>query len=136
MTTPIRSSASCCGSLPPIFHNEQMLLKTIEKVSLVFLSAISVVTRPVLFLVSFAGGRFLQEYLQSKQILALGVGTAPSCTQGVLEQITGVKLPAPIALAVNVAITVCHAVHHSLVFTPIIGLYAGMYSAKPGAWRI
>jgi len=55
---------------------------------------------------------------------------SPSCTQGILEQVTGTRLPPLISLIANVSITAYHMLHHAIVFVPIVGVSIGMYLGK------
>lgn len=52
------------------------------------------------------------------------------CSQGFLEQLTGVKLPPLVGLAANGAIMYGHISGHSSIFVPLIGLNAGVYLGK------
>ena len=54
------------------------------------------------------------------------------CSQGLMEQLTGVRLPPPLGLAASVAIMADHVVahhghNHTNVFIPIIALNAGVW---------
>ena len=59
---------------------------------------------------------------------------ASACSQGFLESLTGVKLPAPISLLANLAITAVHIDHHSDVFVPIVGLSVGAWFGQNAAY--
>jgi hypothetical protein len=52
------------------------------------------------------------------------------CSQGFLEQLTGVKLPPLIGLAANGAIMYGHIAGHSSIFVPLIGLNIGVFVGK------
>ncbi|MGC2595958.1 MAG: hypothetical protein WA347_06735 [Rhabdochlamydiaceae bacterium] len=123
---------SCCEQQPT--NSEQKwttLMHLLEKVSLVGLTALSVYASLELFIPFFLIGVAIGIYQYSgEKNRSSQTNIAPSCTQGVLEQITGVRLPAPVALAANVAITACHTVHHATVFVPIVALSVGVYVGK------
>ena len=57
-------------------------------------------------------------------------GDAGGCSQGFLEQGSGVRLPAPIGLVANLALTAAHVEHLPDVFGPLIGFFAGMLIGK------
>lgn len=109
------------------------VMKVLEVVSLVFLAVIACYTNYKLFLPFFGAGVLLGTYMYwniKERPVIISDGDSGGCSQGTLEQLTGVKLPAPIALAVNVAMTYEHVVHHSKIFPPIIGLNAGVFIGK------
>ncbi len=60
-------------------------------------------------------------------------GAAMGCSRGLMEQLTRVKLPRLVSLAADVAVMWCHIDHHSTVFVPMIGLYAGAKLTVTGA---
>ena len=47
------------------------------------------------------------------------------CSQGFLEQLTGIRLPPLVGIGANLAIFTCHIDHHPHVFIPLIGLNFG-----------
>jgi len=106
----------------------------LEKISLVALAVFAGYTNPKLFLSFFGGGVFLGivTHITKKHECGdkHGHEDGGGCSQGFLEQLTGVRLPAPVGLAANVAITVCHIDHHQTIFIPLIGLNAGMWVGK------
>lgn len=124
-------SAPCCGHHHEEHHcvpkKKMTVMEVLEKISAVALIIFAAYVNPVLF-IGFA-------------LLGLGVGIynycvstkqhkhdgASACSQGFLEHLIGVKLPAPISLAANLAITACHIDHHSEIFVPIVGLTAGAW---------
>lgn len=111
------------------FYTEDELacLNALEKVSMVALAALSLYACWELFIPFFLIGCAIGVYRQFEDC---GTHNAPSCTQGILEQITGIKLPPPIGLISNVAITACHAFSHATIFAPIIGIYVGTCAGK------
>jgi hypothetical protein len=74
------------------------------------------------FLVGGAIG--IYNYFQNEKESNL-IHTSSACSHDLLEQLTGVRLPAPISLAAAVAVTLCHIDHHATVFVPIVGLFLG-----------
>lgn len=96
-----------------------------ERLSAIALGVFAALTPP-LFVPSFAFGVLLG---------LLGVGEsvpnysrAKSCSQGFLEQTTGIKLPDSLALASGFAVTAVHVDHHPEVFVPIVGISLGMWA--------
>lgn len=128
-TRPAIKATVCCS------HNESpkcnKLMAIAEKVSAVALGAISFSINRSLFAAYFLVGFGIGVYQYIKQS-----GTAnhqhagSSCANTLLEQLTGVKLPAAISLAANVAVTVAHIEHHSDIFVPIIGISLGAWAGQ------
>jgi hypothetical protein len=106
-------------------------MNILEKVSAVALGAFSLYTSWKLFTPFFAIGLAIgaYNYFQNRKTCH-HQAPGSACSQGFLEQLTGVKLPAPISLVANIAITVCHIDHHAIVFVPIIGLSMGAWVGK------
>lgn len=133
-------------------HRVKFIFHVLEKISLVALSVIAAYTSPKLFFPFFGTGIVLGTCLywnkriswpcnpekscsHEKQTCAHDDHENPTCStehgsggcsQGFMEQLTGVQLPAPLKLGVNIAVTVGHIDHHSTIFVPIIGLNAGI----------
>ncbi len=133
--------SECEVDLPCSWLDKEKLmlaLAILEKISLVALAIFAAYTSPKLFFPFFAFGVILGTYLhwgkQDKQKEgeehSHSHHSTSGCSQGFIEQLTGVKLPAPIGLAANLAITIVHIDHHSEVFVPIIGLNAGIWIGK------
>jgi len=117
-------------------YNKTMYV--LEKISAVALGALSFYINWPLFVQFFAAGVAIGIYSGIKEQNKGGaVRPSASCTQGLLEQLTGVRLPAPVGLAVNVAVTVCHLDHHAKVFVPIVGISLGAWAGKCAAplWK-
>lgn len=103
----------------------------LEKVSAVALGVLALMTNWQLFVPYFVGGILLGAYQQvTQENNGHSHGHGSACSQGFLESITGVKLPAPLSLACNVAMTACHIDHHDTVFVPIVALILGTWTAK------
>ena len=59
-------------------------------------------------------------------------GARMGCSRGLMEQLTGIKLPRLVSLATDVAVMWCHIDHHATVFVPMIALYTGAKLALSG----
>lgn len=137
MATTVHNLSSChtphcCDQTPTSTNpNLELFMRVLEKVCLVGLGALAIYANWQVFIPFFliGGAIGVYSYLQDKDFSQYARAAA-SCTQGVLEQISGVKLPAPVALATNAAITACHVVHHGVVFVPVVALCVGAYVGK------
>lgn len=109
-------------------------MEILEKISLVALAAFAAYTSPKLFLPFFGVGVILGIYLHWDKKVKHHHNheheEGGGCSQGFLEQLTGVKLPPPLGLAANIGITICHIDHHGTVFVPLTGLNAGLWAGK------
>jgi len=107
------------------------LLLVAEKISAVALGAFSAYTNIQLFVPFFLVGIALGIHTFLKRE-ASHVGHVPSigCSQGFMEQLTGIKLPTALSLAANIAITICHIDHHETVFVPIVAISLGAWAGK------
>lgn len=111
--------------------NYHKVMGALEKISAIALGALSAYINWQLYVPFFAVGVAIGIYSYFKDKKACPLRRpGSSCTQGLLEQLTGVKLPAPVGLAVNIAVTVCHLDHHSSVFVPIVGVSLGAWAGK------
>lgn len=110
--------------------NADFLIKIIEKISAVALGAFSAYTNWKLFVPFFFAGVCIGVYSSMQDKKANHIHPGSSCAHGLLEQLTGVKLPPIISLAANIAVTVCHIDHHADVFVPIIGISLGSWLGK------
>ncbi len=111
------------------------ILECIKKISAVALGVFSAFISLKLFVPFFLAGICIgiHSYMQDK------AGTNPldsvsSCAHGLLEQLTGVKLPWPVSVAANTAVMVCHIDHHEVVFVPIIGVSLGAWVGQTGSY--
>ena len=118
-----------CHTPPPTMADRAM--RAIEKISAVALGIFSASVDSELFVASFIVGIGIgiYSYATEKQPSAQPHG-GPGCTQGLLEQLTGVRLPPLISLAANLGMAVCHIEHHSSVFVPIIAASLGAWVGK------
>lgn len=108
-----------------------LFMGVLEKISAVALGAFSAYVSWKLFVPFFFAGVAIgiYSYLRDKNSCQHSHPVS-SCAHGFLEQLTGVKLPAPISLAANVAVTICHIDHHGIVFVPIVGISLGAWVGK------
>lgn len=130
--TPTCKSGKCETSSPghPCFSNPkvQMIMGILEKVTFVALTVLAFYMEPELTGYFAAGGFVIG--------LCMYWGTPPpeddpkkvkpiGCSQGFLEEMTGLRLPPPLGLAANIAIFYHHLEHCSEVFAPLVGLNFG-----------
>lgn len=106
-------------------------MRVLEIISLIALSVFAASLDPLLFAPFLAFGVILGVYMHwNKSHQASHLDIDGGCSQGFLEQLTGIKLPALLGLAVNIALMWCHIDHHSQIFVPIIGLNTGIWIGK------
>ncbi len=108
-----------------------LLMSAIEKVSALALGIFSAYVSLELFVPFFIASISIgiYSYMNDKQSCEHN-HAGSSCAHGLLEQLTGVKLPPIISLAANIAVTVCHIDHHAIVFVPIIASSLGAWLGK------
>ncbi len=126
------TSPPCCSGhtyAPPL--NDQ-LFYLLEKVSAVALGVIAAQVSIALFLSYFLLGTAigLYQYFYTNAAERIAKNRASTCSQGLLEQLTGAKLPPLASLAANLAVTWCHIQHHSAIFVPIIGVSLGAWAGQ------
>jgi hypothetical protein len=128
--TPI-SQAPCCGSIPSEPTNDRFI-QILEKISAVALGALAFYASFELFVSFFVAGAGLGIFqsLYADPEDRIVSHRSISCSQGLLEQLTGAKLPPIVSLAANLAVTWCHIDHHTAVFVPIIGLGLGAWAGQ------
>lgn len=104
------------------------LINILEKISAVALGAFSAYVNWKLFVPFFFAGVCIGIYNYAQETKSSDhVHAGSSCVHGVIEQLTGVKLPPIVSLAANVALTLDHIDHHSSVFVPIVGISLGAW---------
>ena len=108
------------------------VMSAAEKVSVLALGILSAMADIKLFIPFFLCGLGYGIYSAINNENAGPHQAASACSQGFLEQITGIRLPRPVSLIANVAITACHIDHHSSVFVPITALSFGAWVGKNG----
>lgn len=119
----VRREESCC-------HPEKKEKRTIVddiveiagKISMVGLMALACYMNWKAFVPYFVVGTGIGLYKFSQAEPTRPGGSPPPCQQGLIEGITGVKLPPMISLAINIAIAVAHLMHHLEVFGPLFAL--------------
>lgn len=132
----IHNHGSCCHTPDRTLFltknlNMDKVIKVVEKISLFAIGIFSAMTSFPLFIGTFAFGmgigvwdaKNLTDRLHTHRDHAL-------CAHGFMEHLTGVKLPAPLALAANIAILVAHIDHHATVFVPIVGMTMGIWAGR------
>jgi len=112
--------------------NYENVMAIAEKISVLALGVLSAMADFKLFLPFFIAGLGYGIYsaVTNQNGASHQIGSA--CSQGFLEQITGIGLPRPVSLLANVAITACHIDHHSSVFVPVTALSFGAWIGKIG----
>lgn len=130
MTASVHNQHRCCceNHQPSI---SQRLFQLLEKVSAVALGIFSAYASLELFLPFFLAGMAIglyQYFSEGPPEEDPGVGVA--CSQGLLEQLTQVKLPPLVSLGANLAITWCHIDHHTTIFVPVVGLSIGAWAGQ------
>lgn len=136
MSCTIKSSQNCgciAETQQPKVEIFDRVLDAAEKISVVALGVLAATTSLELFLPFFLAGSAygIYSYFQNRDIVTVQ-GTL-GCTQGFLEQLTGIKLPRPVSFGANLAIVVCHLDHHASVFVPLVGISVGAWAGKMGA---
>ena len=129
-TNPHLNSHSCCGSLQDTTPD---WFCKIEQVTAVALAVFAYLVDAVLFVPFFLVGSAIGFYQavtsnDSERDHSARMG----CSRGLMEQLTGIKLPRLVSLATDVAVMWCHIDHHSTVFVPMIALYSGAKLAFEG----
>lgn len=108
-----------------------VLINIIEKISAIVLGIFSAYVCLELFIPFFFIGIAIgiYSYTQDKKSCD-HTHPGSSCAHGLLEQLTGVKLPKIVSLGANLAVTVCHIDHHAAVFVPVVGISLGAWIGK------
>lgn len=116
----VHGTHHCHGEEP------QVWVRIIEKVSAVALGAFSLYTSWQLFVPFFVAGVCMGVYSYSKNGESCHDNhSVSSCAHGLLEELTGVKLPRVVTAVIGIAVTVCHIDHHATVFVPVVGVSLG-----------
>lgn len=98
----------------------------LEKISTISLGIFSAYVNFKMFLPSFLAGVGIGAY----NYFYDNEGCDHVHTFGSCSQIRGVRLPAPVTIAINFAITICHIDHHSSVFVPVMGIQVGAWAGE------
>jgi hypothetical protein len=119
------------GECSPSKHPTKLdqLLAVVEKISAAALAAFSLYTSWMLFLPFFALGAAVgvSAYYENS---SHEHGPVSSCSAGVMEQLTGIRLPRALSLGANIGATLCHIDHHATVFVPIVAISIGAWTGK------
>jgi len=128
------NQTTCCNGIK--HHHAPLKLTTsdkiwwiAEKVSMVAIAVFAAVTDPILFAASFSLGLVIGLFDRQHDKAAVHHGHA-ACAHSFLEDLTGVKMPAPLGFIANVAVLVAHIDHHPTVFTPLVGVIMGLWAGK------
>lgn len=122
--------STCCSGLTHERPLSDTLFYSLEKITAVALGVFCAYTDIQLFIPFFAIGVGVSIYEHYSGNEREGCGDPTSCSQGFMEQLTGVKLPPLLSLMTNLAVTWCHIEHHTKVFVPIIGISIGAWMGK------
>lgn len=123
----LMSAVSACQPSSPLFLGiDAEMFYWIEKVSAVALGALAAYSNFPLFLLAAGFGCWIGISHPSPAPTCRSV----SCSQGLLEQLTGVRLPAVISLACNIAMTGMHITHHAEIVVPIVAVALGAWAGK------
>lgn len=133
----IQNLRQCCQIRPRESFYDQMFY-ILEKVSAVALGVFSAYVSYDLFLAFFILGTAVgaYQYFYSDDNDRIARHKASSCSQSLLEQLTGAKLPPLASLLANLGITWCHIDHHTRIFVPIVGFSLGVWTGQSGAPHI
>lgn len=123
---------SACHSDAISVHKSNIagpILSIVAKVSVVALAVLSIITDRALFYPYFAVGLMIGAYIRCSSD---GSGDRVMRTEniafsGLIENITGVRLPPLLCLGINVSSYVCHIDHHPGLFIPATGLAVGAW---------
>lgn len=106
------------------------VISVLEKISAVALGIFSAYVDLKLFIPFFFAGVCIGIYSYVQDSKTCHSHPVSACAHGLLEQLTGTKLPPLVSLIANLAVTVCHIDHHAVVFVPIIGISLGNWLGK------
>src|SRR5262245_45598720 len=115
---------SGCSAKMPICHDHtptvsDKIMYVLEKISLAVFGIFAALKNINLFLPYMTAGVGLGIYIFYRDGNVFHGMTPSGCSQGILEQVTGIRFPAPLALGFNVATLLCHIDHHASAFVPI-----------------
>lgn len=116
--------SACSASSSSFLCIDEAMLVWIEKISAVALGVFAAYADCPLFLLASGFGLWIGLTNSSKAPGCRNV----SCSQGLLEQLTGVRLPAAISLACNIGMTCMHITHHAQVVVPIVAVAIGAWA--------
>lgn len=122
----VEGRAHCCHGHSQETMNEKLLL-LLEKASAVALGVLAASANIQLFASFLSLGILIGAYQYASSEPHTARAGVSSCAQGFMEQLTGIRLPRLVSLAVNLAVTWCHIDHHTTVFVPVIGVSLGAW---------
>lgn len=120
-------------------HNEKstcdILMSVVDKILAIAIGIFAAYKKLQLFLPFLFFGICIgiYSYIQNKESCE-HTHSPSSCAHGLIEQLTGVKLPLLISRAADITVTVCHIDHHAIAFVPIIGISLGKWIGEMGSY--
>lgn len=104
----------------------ELAWEILEKISTVSLGVFAAYVNVTLFIPSFLLGVGIgaYNYFYDNQ------GCDHVHTFGSCSQIRGIRIPPPVAIAMNFAIAIIHIDHHSPVFVPVMGIQVGIWAGE------
>lgn len=127
----VHNHPACCQGHHHHPSTSDQLFHLLEKVTAIALGVFCAYASMELFLPFFFAGVAIGLYQHlSSNVLEEAPAGISSCSQGFLEQLTGVRLPPLISLVANVAVIWCHIDHHTAIFVPIVGISLGAWSGQ------
>lgn len=126
---PIQNKSDCpCHAVHQ--SPSARLFRLLEKVSAIALGTFCAYTNFGLFFSFLMAGTAIGFYQYFVCDPADVTYKSVSCSQGLLEQLTRVKLPPLVSLIANLAIILCHIEHHTTVFVPVISVSLGAWAGR------
>lgn len=135
--TPVQNLRHCCQVRSRESLYDRMFY-ILEKVSAIAIGVFSAYVSYDLFLAFFILGTAvgMYQYFYSTDTDRIARHRASSCSQTLLEQLTGAKLPPLASLIANLGVTWCHIDHHTRIFVPIVGFSLGAWTGQSAAPHI
>ncbi len=131
MAASVHNHSHCCAKPRAPISISEKIFHLLEKVSAVAVGVFAAFASIELFLPLFLTGTAVGIYQSlTAEHVHNETRKVSSCSQGFLEQLTGVKLPPLLSLGANLAVTWCHIDHHTTVFVPVVGLTLGAWAGK------
>ncbi|MBA3958079.1 MAG: hypothetical protein H0X51_06775 [Parachlamydiaceae bacterium] len=134
MSTREVACASSCGHTHQHEHvvsRATPLERVISKAVFVAIGAFACYIEMQLFIPFFFVGMLIKTIQYQQQGDAILQGTdITSCSLSALEQLSEMRLPPMVSLAIIVATFVCHVEHHPSVFVPVTAIFLGAWVLK------
>lgn len=133
----LHAEGACCGPAHKIAAApaKKGFLKVLEKVCAIALGAFAALLSLKLFVPFFLIGVGIGAYDYFKGDRTAHhhhdhAHAASGCSYGLVEQLTGVRLPVVVSLIANMAMTLAHMEHHVEVFVPVIATTLGAWAGE------